>query len=463
MDLNMDYQAIMEDNRQKIAQTLDLKPDDISMMPINSSAKLRYLDTGNELFYNLSNYKAFENLIFSTIAQKRSEIILLPFVDQMRRELYDMSKSVAMQHQVLSGDSAKLASLSKELEKHTHLLEEKRKDSAEWRNELSVFCHKMQNEAGSMLKQQQVELDAFLNHLQEKHGVKLTEEKVYTQIFNEINMRVVQGLFSVRDCIRENTEEKVALLNTELGLTLDVCDEALESIDFTPSAAPEVHFPKRKMGDVIMSGGRTIGSDTIAGSRIDLIVVGGGPGGGPAAIAAELGTTVGTAAMASIVGGGTVGASVGSALGGVRGFVSSIKNRNAPDIPVVLKALRTHIQSAYVQLGTVISNLFVDLRSELMKGFEEQIKSKESSIRETIMQLSDSIKLGMEETPKKLEELKKKNTALTQSIDAVDRFREKIDETAQLSGAELVNQAKSLPASQSEPAETAPAYDFLDL
>ena len=465
MDLNMDYQAIMEDNRQKIAQTLAIKPDDISMMPINSSAKLRYLDTGNELFYNLSNYKAFENLIFSTIAQKRSEIILLPFVDQMRKELYDMSKSIAMQHQVMSGDSAKLASLSKELEKQTQLLEEKRQDSAAWRSDLSVFCQKLQNEAGSMLKQQQVDLDTFLNSLQEKHGVKLTEEKVYTQIFNEINVRVVQGLFKVRDFISESTEQKIAVLNTELGLTLDVCDEALQGIDFTPSSAPEVHFPKRKIGDAIMSSGRSIGSDTIAGSRIGMIAGGVLLAGlfvvaGPAAMAAQMGTTVGSAAIAAIAGGSTIGASVGSALGGVRGFVSSIKNRNAPDVPVVLKALRTHIQSAYVQLGTVVSNLFVDLRTELMKSFEDQIKSKESSIRETITQLSASIKLGKEEIPKKLEELKKKNAALTQSIDAVDKFRERLDETTQLNGAEMVNQAK---APKTEPAQEAPSYDFLDL
>ena len=299
-------------------------------------------------------------------------------------------------------------------------------------------------------------------------SAKLTEEKVYTQIFNELNVRMVQGLFTVRDFIRESTEAQIARLNTELGLHLDVCDEALEGIAFTPSQAPEVHFPKRRLGDSLMSGGRTIGMDTMAGGRIGMIAGGVLMAGlflaaGPAAMAVELGTTVGSAALTVIAGGGAIGTGVGSALGGVRGFVSSIKNRKAPDVPVVLKALRTHIQTAYVQLGTVISNLFVDLRSELLKSFEEQIKSKENSIRETISQLNDSIKLNKEELPRKLEELKRKNAALTQSIDAVDKFRDRITETAELSGQELANQAKAQPALEPETAEPAPSYDFLDL
>jgi len=420
------------------------------------------------MFYELSNYKVFENLIFSTIAQKRAEIILLPFVDQMRKELYDMSKSIAMQHQVMSGDSAKLASLAKELEKQTHLLEEKRQDNAEWRANLSVFCPKLQNEAGGMLKQQQVELDSFISALSEKHGVKLAEEKVYTQVFNEVNARMVQGLFKVRDYIRENVSAEVEKINDDLGLTLDVCDEALQGIQFTPDTAPEVQFPKRKTSDALMASGRTIGMDTMAGGRIGMIAGGVLMAGlfliaGPAAMAAELGMTVGSAAMSAVVAGGALGTGAGSALGGVRGFVSSIKNRKAPDVPVVLKAIRTHIQSGYVQLGTVVNNLFVDLRSELLKTFEDQIKSKENSIRETITQLSDSIKLGKSELPKKLEELKKKNAALTQSIDSVDKFRDLVVETAQTSGEELVKQAAEKPESQPEEPAAPVQYDFLDM
>jgi len=467
MDLNTDYAAIMEDNREKIARTLSLKPEEICMVAVNSNAKLRYLDTGKEMFYETSNYKVFEKLIFSTIAKKRAEIILLPFVEQMRKELYDMSKSIAMQHQVLSGDSAKLASLTKELEKQTKQFEERRQDNAEWRSNLTLFCQKLQNEAGGMLKQQQVELDSFLTALQEKHGVKLAEEKVYTQVFNEVNARVVQGLFKVRDYIRENVDEQMARLNTELGLTLDVCDEALESVQFTPSAAPEVHFPKRKAGDALMASGRTIGADTMAGSRIGMIaggVIGAGLFllAGPAALAAEAGMTVATAAISTIVGGGAIGTGLGSTLGGVRGFVSSIRNRKAPDVPVVLKAIRTHIQSTYVQLGTVINNLFVDLRSEIMKSFEAQIKAKENSIRETIDQLAESIKLGKTEMPKKLEELKKKNAALTQSIDAVDKFHDLLMETAEATGEQLVQQAKEKPAPEAAQPAAEMAYDFLD-
>lgn len=463
MDLNADYREIMEDNRTKIANTLKLSEGEIIIVPISSKAKLRYLQTGDRDFYEASNYGQFENLIWSTVVQKRAEILLLPFLRLLRQEFIGMSESIAAQHQLLSTDRKKVYEMTATMNEQIADLEKNRRSNAEWRNRLGLDLTFIQNDINPMLKQQQLKLETYVKQTSANYGPKLVEERNYTKLFSEINSYVVQGLFEVRDIVDERLDEETRKLNGELGISMDVCKEALERINFVPPEAPEVCFPVHKKSEDLMRGGRAIGMDTMAGGRVGMIaggIIGVGLAllAGPAVLAAAIGSSAMVAVGASAAAFAGIGTTVGGALGGTKGCISAIKNNRSVDIPIVMEAFRNHITTTYLRLNTVVANLLAEMRSELIRSFETQIADKERRIHETITQLSSTIKLSSAELPQKLQELKKKNEAVTSFVTMVDKFENQITQATETGPATLEADVKVQKES-----EAAASYDFLEM
>ena len=463
MDLNADYREIMEDNRTKIANTLKLSEGEIIIVPISSKAKLRYLQTGDRDFYEASNYGQFENLIWSTVVQKRAEILLLPFLRLLRQEFIGMSESIAAQHQLLSTDRKKVYEMTATMNEQIADLEKNRRSNAEWRNRLGLDLTFIQNDINPMLKQQQLKLETYVKQTSANYGPKLVEERNYTKLFSEINSYVVQGLFEVRDIVDERLDEETRKLNGELGISMDVCKEALERINFVPPEAPEVCFPVHKKSEDLMRGGRAIGMDTMAGGRVGMIaggIIGVGLAllAGPAVLAAAIGSSAMVAVGASAAAFAGIGTTEGGALGGTKGCISAIKNNRSVDIPIVMEAFRNHITTTYLRLNTVVANLLAEMRSELIRSFETQIADKERRIHETITQLSSTIKLSSAELPQKLQELKKKNEAVTSFVTMVDKFENQITQATETGPATLEADVKVQKES-----EAAASYDFLEM
>lgn len=179
---------------------------------------------------------------------------------------------------------------------------------------------------------------------------------------------------------------------------------------------------------------------------------------GPAVLAAAIGSSAMVAVGASAAAFAGIGTTVGGALGGTKGCISAIKNNRSVDIPIVMEAFRNHITTTYLRLNTVVANLLAEMRSELIRSFETQIADKERRIHETITQLSSTIKLSSAELPQKLQELKKKNEAVTSFVTMVDKFENQITQATETGPATLEADVKVQKES-----EAAASYDFLEM
>lgn len=452
-DLNPQYKEIMQDNQHKISEALDIPEEMVKVIPVSSTAKLRYLQTGNTTMLASSNYKEFENTIWSTIAAKRGEIMFVPFVEQVRQELYKMADSIAAQYQLLESDKEKLSVLAEELNREIVRFNELKKSDASWKKELTQFFALMQNSNSTKLSQIKLDVKAYLDDQLVALGPKICEPSQYNKIYDEINSRISQGLLDRKEAMTQETLEEINDINNSMGLNVDSCRNALDNMEFVPKEKMEVTFPKRKRSDKLMAGGRKIGMGAMGGGKIGLLVgavagVGLAVVVGPAVLAASMGVSAASAVVGAAVGVGSLGASAGSVLGGAKGCIDAVKTGHDVDVPIVQKAFINHIDSSIILVQKAIADGFVTLKNSVIAELESELSKKEQELKENIEQIKENISSAKPDK-EKLAELKSRSETVKKYLARMD----KVDQS-------IVSLANYKPASVIE-ADEKKEYNFL--
>ncbi len=452
-DLNPQYKEIMQDNQHKISEALGISEVEVKVIPVSSSAKLRYQETGSKAMLASSNFSEFENAIWSTIAAKRGEIMFVPFVERVRQELYKMADSIAAQYQLLESDKEKLSVLAEELNKEIEHYNALKKSDASWKKELTQFFSLMQNSNSTGLSQIKLDVRTYLDEQIVVLGSKICEPSQYNQVYNEINSKISQGLLDRKETMMTETIEKVNEMNDSLGLNVDSCRNALDNMEFEPKEKMEVTFPKRKKTDKLMAGGRKIGMGAMGGSKIGVLV--GGVAGlglavllGPATLAASAGVSVAAAVIGSAVGIGTVGAGVGSVLGGAKGCIDAVKTSHDVDVPIVQKAFVNHIESSMILIQKVIADGFITLKNEVISELESELSEKEQELKDNIEQIKGNISSAKPDK-EKLAELKNRSEIVKKYLTNMERIDKSIANLAKYKPA-----AVDIMYDQTEPAQS---------
>lgn len=469
-DLNPQYKEIMQDNQHKISEALGISEEEVKVIPISSSAKLRYQETGSKAMLASSNFEEFENTVWSTIAAKRGEIMFVPFVERVRQELYKMADSIAAQYQLLESDKEKLSVLSEELNKEIERYNALKKSDALWKKELTQFFSLMQNSNSTKLSQIKLDVRTYLDKQLDGLGPKICEPIQYNQVYNEINSIISQGLLDRKEAMIEETLEEVNKMNGFLGLNVDSCRNALDNMEFEPKDKMEVTFPKRKKSDKLMAGGSKIGMGEVGGSKIGLLaggVVGVGLAVllGPAALAASAGVSVATAVIGSAVRIGSLGAGVGSVLGGAKGCIDAVKTSHDVDVPIVQKAFVNHIEASMILIQKVIADGFITLKNEIISELESELSEKEQELKDNIEQIKGNISSAKPDK-EKLAELKNRSETVKKYLTNMERIDKSIANLAKYKPAAVDMHDQAEPAQSGENPEAAgtdekKGYNFL--
>lgn len=411
-DLNANYSVIIEDNKRKIENTLNIPAEDIKIIPVSSMAKLRYLERGSKAMYINSNFQELENTIWNTIANKRANILLLPYIVQIRQELQKIVDSIATQYQLLNTDQNKSKELIAALNKEKINMENFQMDSAQWRNKLNYFTTTLSSQTN--LKIQNIGANARSNFESNSAnlGVEICKESVYTELISNINDIFTCGLLDIRDDISNQVDEEINNVRKELKLDIDINLSALDEIDFVPNDKLQVEFPKHKLTDRLFSSGRKISSNTIAAKTMGGIL--GGIAGfclmGPGGIAA----------------GYIVGQAIGEIAGTTKGCVDSIKKHDERDVAIVNKAIAQHISTNIANMNATLSTTIAQLRMNLTSEFELMLKKRIKEIQENMANIQNNINLSQKDVPNKLASLKNQNDVIKSYIQASDNLMEKI-------------------------------------
>lgn len=468
-DLNPGYKEILLDNQQKISEALGIPKEEVTVIPISSSAKLRYLETQGKAMLASSNYTAFEDAIWSAVGEKRGEIMFLPFVARVKQELYKMADSVAAQYQLLSSDKGKLQSLAEELNREIEKYNGLKQGDVSWKKEISLFFSKMQNSNTAALSGIKLQVRDHLEKRVTELGVKICQPNQYQQVYNEINSMISEELLNMKETMVIDTVAMAEQMNRTLGLEVDSCREALDNVEFKPKDGIEVSFPKRKVSDKLMAGGRKVGMGMMGGSKVGMLagaVVGVGLAvvAGPGILAAQLGTTAALAVISTAVGGGMAGTTAGTFIGGAKGCIDAAKTGHDVDVPIVQKAFYNHIESSMVLLGKIVNDGFITLRSEVVSSLETELARKGQELKDSIEQIKDNISSAKSDQ-EKLAELKERSEVWKKALAQLDQLEEAVGKLGSPKKEEANSQSGAgepqFQAGQETPKEKEPEYSFL--
>lgn len=413
-DLNANYAAILEDNRAKISKTLNIPVGEVSIVPVSSMAKLRYLKSGSQTMLVNSNYAELENRIWSSIARRRGEVMLLPFLTAAKNELLKQMDSIAAQYQVLGADQKIVQGLVDELNRKTAALEELQEKGADWRSQLSLFFSILQNDANKAQQQIGTNARGLVQDRSRLLEGRICSEKNYTQLLCDVNDLIGRGILDIREDIAWKMEDKSAELQRQLDFSVSVNEDILEGLGFTPEEDLTVVFPPKKKVDTAIKWGRTIGMNSMGGGTIGSILGGfiglcfGGPAG--------------------MIVGAQLGGGVGGLAGGAKGCVDALTQHDQLEVNTVIQALTQHIATSMTNVNASTSNTIAALRIAMTGSFEQQLKKQAKELRDNASQIQRNISLTASELPQKRAALEGQNTQLKRELARYETMERAIDE-----------------------------------
>lgn len=429
-DTNPAYKEIMEDNQRKISAALGISMNEVTLIPISNTAKFRYMETQSRVALANSNYPEFEHLIWSMIAAKRGEIMFLPFIEYVSQEIFKIDEIIVAQYQLLELDKEKLPELMAGLESENKKYKSLESENIHWKRELTEFFAKMQNSNNAVLSNMKLKATNHLESRIDSLDAKICKEEQYRQVYNEINSIFSETLLELKDKMIKDTFEEINRMNILLGLNVDSCQKALDDLNFNPKEELKVVFPKRKTADKMLDKGRKIGMGIMGGSKIGMVL--GGVFGaalavvaGPATIAAGIGTSIAGAIFTTAVGGGTIGTFAGTVLGGAKGCVDAVTKGREVDIPVVRKALSSHISESHILLNEIMVNGMITLRESVICNFEKEFSTKRQKLQDNIKQIKETI-VSTKPDKKKLSELKKQAETIQEYMKRLEKLEEAV-------------------------------------
>lgn len=430
-DANPDYQTIAENNRDKIQMLLGVTKDSVQIIPVSSTAKLRYLERGSRSMYANSNFQVLEKTIWNSIAAARASVLILPFLTAVKEELWKLDDSLAAQYQLLSADQSKTGEMIETLNAEIRRMEECQQKSAEWRNQIGYFFSLLTNEIHEKLQEISLRARELLEREVTEQGKKICEEAQYKDVLSQINEEISGGILDVKTYIEQRMEEEAGQIEAELGLDLNMSQAALDQMSFEPGQEVTVVFQKRKKMDRVITGGRKITMNSMGGAAVGAII-GGFIGlcfGGPAGL--MLGAQYGSGA--------------GTLVGGTKGCVEALEQYDELDVGRVNRTLQQHIATTTSSAGTKVSNTVAALRMQLVTSFEEKIKTRVKELQENIRELQNNIRLTKEGIPQKQNALKQQSGLIRQQLEQCEKLE-------QAAAALRERPAKSTPPVREQPA-----------
>lgn len=415
-DLNADYAEILSDNREKISSALKISPEEVRITPVSSMAKLRYLKTGSKIMYENSNYAELEDQLWTTIARRRGEVLLMPFLMSAKSELLQLMENVAAQYQMLDADQDVVQKLIEELRQKTAALEALQEKGADWRGQLNIFFSQLQN---SVAAQQRRLGESARELLEERARIlesHICREENYSRIICEMNDLISQGILDIREDIALKMEEKAEQLYRQMDMGIHVDAGVLERIGYQPREQIKVVFPPKKAMDTAIKWGRNISMSGAGGSKIGMLLGGfvgfclGGPGG-------------------AVLGAG-MGGGLGGLAGTAKGCVDSLTKYDQPDVNTVMKELTRHISNSMSDISVITGNSIAELRVSLTGSFEQQLKKQVNTVKENVSQMQRNISLAADEIPKKRTLLESQDMQLKAETGKYERLEAAIEEFA---------------------------------
>ncbi len=399
IDKNAEYDVIVEDNRKKIHDTIGMSDNDIKVIPVSSLSKIKYLEKGTSMYYENSNFEELEQCIQATIEQTRAEVMILPYVTEVLRELEKISYALETQYQALDNSKEDVEKMLAALNMEKERLKNLQESGAKWKTDINDRFMLLNNDVAKQQRETRMAANQILDRNLTKLGKNICKEDNRNKVLEEINHEFVTGVMAVKNLIMNSTNQLIGDVNESLGLTMDINKKLLQNMNVSTSSEIEVDFSGQTKVSRIKEKGGEIGRDayvfTAVGGAVGTIIggIGGLLLGGPAG--AVIGVKAGMA----------VGSSGGGMIGTLKGVHTLCQTYNNTDVNKVKQVLQQYIMTVMDDMKTDVNNITTHLKQETVQSFQTSLENRIHEIEDNAVQIKSNIRLGKDELEEKRGEL----------------------------------------------------------
>lgn len=101
IDAVPDYSAVLESNREKLAETLQRTPEDILILPVSSRLKQEYLKSGYLEDLEDSRFEALEAELWKMLKERRGKILLMSALNELGLTVAEMKRPLEAEFDAL--------------------------------------------------------------------------------------------------------------------------------------------------------------------------------------------------------------------------------------------------------------------------------------------------------------------------------------------------------------------------
>lgn len=423
IDKNPDYQSVIDNNLEKLSQTLGDSSDKIQIIPVSSYLKQVYLEHQNSEDLEDSNFPDLEKELWQFLNQKRGYILIMRSLTKLAQHLSEIKRPIQAEWEAYQKNTQEeLNKMEQEFSFARDNLQKLQSNGASWRTQLSDGLGDIRNQVQKQLHEGFIKIR------------RLNEEFVYdNQLFNE--PQKIAGLLEVEmDSLMNNLGNELGFLSAELNSYL----ERITGVDMNPFGENSLAWktPEFVSRDYVIKRkglwGKTL--NTVASGSFKATIGG--------TVGSIVGGTIGS--LFGVVGGipgAVIGQAIGTSIGAIAGFNSGARETLADmkerEQGVVLNELSNFIQESRLACGTALNEGITELEKFMRDELMNKLQLEYNNCNQVLQSISNARQLSQEEASQKAALLKLPLQELDRLLDNTEELAKTVLEQQELLSDEL--------------------------
>ncbi|PSB51896.1 dynamin family protein [Chamaesiphon polymorphus] len=359
------YDAIIANNRQKLAEVLDRSPTSIEIIPVSSANKLSYLTTGDPEDLADSNFSILEAKLWELVSQQRGRILILNSLSKIGQILNSLQIPLASELSACQEENKReIQQLTAQLQATQSQLQDLLGHSSDWQQQLNRGIADLQDEVNDRFHSGFAKIQSHAKEYLNDDRMLENPRSIANLLESDLDALISK----LSQYISQAAEELHTEIESSAGLDIGVF--TIEQINYQKATVERdtVNTKRAHAFDRSLAGARGLMYGSSAGA-----LVGGFLGG---AIGGALGLFAGGAGC---IPGAQIGANIGAGLGAIAGMGRSAQQQLAQ----LKEKDRVDLQR---EVAPIINN-FLDLsRQSSLKSLKDTVKQLARSMQDELNQ-----------------------------------------------------------------------------
>ncbi len=388
IDTMIEYENIVNSNREKLAKLLNKPATEICIIPVSSQAKQDYLQDQDDEDLKNSYFPQLQETVWTLVKENRGQILLIKALGDLGRILIQIKRPLETEFQSYQQRSQEeLNQWEEKIKKTQQDLRSFLQDNAEWKTSLADGLRTITSDTQYQFKEEFVKLQRQSEKYLNDPNLLKNPQQIATLLEADIDGM----MFKLAKEVNSQAADLYGELEEQTGLYFDpfsVSDLGHQQAKFR---LEDIQIKKTSLVDKSMTVGRSGIFNAGAGSFIGGLL--GGIGGAVAGFFAG-----GVGAIPGAIAGASWGSAIGGIGGGAKGAIDGIKQIPKQDQDSakieIRKILKIYLEDSQMlcnkALTKVIDSLQISIRNEL----NEQIKQQKDSYDKTLDALQQARKVS---------------------------------------------------------------------